>query len=142
MPPASLAKVRLAILLILLQCFPSQVGLPLTAPLVELSAILSQPGSEEQLVHSDTSHMHSDALIVSIFIALTKVTLKAGPTYVYPATHVHDFHSDVQEQQPAGAMRHYSSDGEEDMAHAEVPCASPTCTARAYTTTTIPPLCE
>jgi len=95
-----------------------QIGMPKSSLLVELSAILSQPGSQEQSVHADTSHVNvsCDATIVSIFVALSQVTLEAGPTHVLPGTHSVGFHEEVHRLQSSMLGSEYSSDGQQDTA--------------------------
>ena len=69
------------------------------ARLVELSSVISFPGSLRQSTHYDISGMEA-ALIVSGFVALEEVKLESGPTCVFPNSHRFDFHRHLKSQQP------------------------------------------
>jgi len=71
------------------------------AALCELSAIVSEPGSHDQPIHSDTSLLSRDRLI-TVFIALTSAA--HGPTVVYPRTHTTQFHCQVAASSQEAAL--------------------------------------
>lgn len=81
---------------------------PEDAHLVELSAIVSFPGSARQITHSDIEYCKND-FILSGFIALADVTIENGPTCVFAGTHTESFHRHIPKSYPN--MVHYSSDG-------------------------------
>jgi len=61
------------------------------SPLVEMSAIISQTKSEDQSIHSDIPCIN-DSELISCFIALQKIDLNNGATYLYPESHTYEFH--------------------------------------------------
>eukprot|EP01041_Mallomonas_annulata_P012056 gene12056-25267_t len=81
--------------------------LPKSSPCVELSAIISLPGSKQQETHSDIS-FSSHNLIVTGMVALCPITLQNGPTHIYSGSHTQSFH---QHCSTAKEVNHYSSDG-------------------------------
>lgn len=81
---------------------------PTNSHLVELSAIVSFPGSARQITHSDIQYCNND-FILSGFIALTDVTIENGPTCVFAGTHTESFHKYIPKSQPNTV--HYTSDG-------------------------------
>ena len=70
----------------LLQCY-----LPKNAPLVDLSSIISFPGSERQKTHSDVPFTTSNKIIAS-FVALSTVSMTSGPTCLFAGSHTEAFH--------------------------------------------------
>ena len=57
-------------------------------PLIcECSSLLSFPGSEHQIWHTDTSYKFGDALLISIGIALNDINEDMGPLNVYKGSH-------------------------------------------------------
>jgi len=84
--------------------------LPDDSPLVEVSSIVSLPGSVDQMVHSDIPYsLHQ--LLITGFVALEDVTLEQGPTRVFPRTHSFSFwkHRNFKTA-PQGLV--FSADGE------------------------------
>lgn len=79
-----------------------------SSPLVELSSIISLPGSSRQQTHSDVPFSEHNALI-SGFVALSKITIESGPTCVYLGTHTKAFHSKIGAQKPLST--YYAADG-------------------------------
>ena len=67
----------------------SQLGK--NAPLVDLSSIISLPGSSRQRTHSDVPQSPRHR-IISVFMALSSVTLKSGPTCLFAGSHTASFH--------------------------------------------------
>lgn len=80
--------------------------------LIELSCMLSLPGSERQHAHSDIPYS-ADNLIISGFIALSDVNIPNGPTSVIPGSQTFSFHSRWKSNVNRGAI-YYSSDGSEE----------------------------
>jgi len=70
------------------------------SPLYELSALISEPGSQRQKVHPDTpfggqtGSAGDDAPLYSVFIALQDVRLDMGPTTWLPRTHTASVHAE------------------------------------------------
>ena len=79
------------------------------AELVELSALISLPGSCDQVVHCDTEFFEGGDTIVSGFLALAPVTLEQGPTCLFPGTHTKGFHDSIPSA--TCANNHYGPDG-------------------------------
>lgn len=65
--------------------------LPKNAPLVDLSSIVSFPGSERQKTHSDVPFATANKIIAS-FVALSTVSMASGPTCLYAGSHTEAFH--------------------------------------------------
>lgn len=58
------------------------------AVLYELSALISDPGSQRQVIHPDTPWMeHGQPILLTCFIALQDITAEMGPTTWIPGTH-------------------------------------------------------
>ena len=69
------------------------------AVLYELSCLMSDPGSQRQVVHPDTpySPQSDDPVLYTCFVALQDITLDMGPTTWLPNTHtlaVHEIFKD------------------------------------------------
>lgn len=64
------------------------------AILYELSCMMSDPGSQRQVVHPDTpcSSENDDPVLYTCFVALQDVQLDMGPTTWLPGTHTVDYH--------------------------------------------------
>lgn len=63
------------------------------AVLYELSCLMSDPGSQRQVVHPDTPVFENkEAVLYTCFIALQDVRLDMGPTTWYPGTHTQAAH--------------------------------------------------
>jgi ectoine hydroxylase-related dioxygenase (phytanoyl-CoA dioxygenase family) len=64
------------------------------AILYELSCMMSDPGSQRQVVHPDTpcSSENDDPVLYTCFVALQDVQLDMGPTTWLPGTHTVDNH--------------------------------------------------
>ena len=67
----------------------SQLGS--NASLVDLSSIISFPGSHRQKTHSDVPHSTRHR-IISGFMALSRVTIESGPTCLFSGTNTAAFH--------------------------------------------------
>ena len=61
------------------------------SPLVEFAALISSPGSENQLIHSDIPS-DVDSNLISCFVAMQNVSIDSGPTCLYSASHSNEFH--------------------------------------------------
>lgn len=82
------------------------------SPLVELSAIMSMPGSIDQDVHSDIPFQNS--LILAGFVALKDIKASDGPTCVYMGSHTELFHrwkSTTSTMPNPESPKYYNSDG-------------------------------
>jgi len=63
------------------------------AVLYELSCLISDPGSQRQVVHPDTPVLEGhDAVLYSAFVALQDVAMDMGPTCYIPGTHTEEIH--------------------------------------------------
>ncbi len=87
--------------------------------LVELSVLISLPGSQPQADHSDLSYpqgtLEGDIpRICSIFVALQDIEANMGPTKIYPKTHTREFHSQIEKKSYT-----YSTDGDLEMDQVE-----------------------
>jgi ectoine hydroxylase-related dioxygenase (phytanoyl-CoA dioxygenase family) len=62
--------------------------------LYELSCMMSDPGSQRQVVHPDTpcASANEDPVLYTCFVALQDVQLDMGPTTWLPGTHTVDNH--------------------------------------------------
>lgn len=76
------------------------------SPLVELSSIISLPGSLEQDIHSDTSI--TSPLVLSVMVALSSVTIAKGPTSLCIGSNTVPCHNKFAQ---LSANTYYSSDG-------------------------------
>ena len=86
-----------------------QSQMSLNSSLVDLSSIISLPGSERQKTHSDIMFSKSDKIIAG-FVALSHVKLTNGPTCLFAGSHKKGFHmrhvdNDILRQS------HYTADG-------------------------------
>eukprot|EP00977_Amphora_coffeiformis_P004753 scaffold1019_cov172-Amphora_coffeaeformis.AAC.6 len=70
------------------------------AVLYELSCLMSDPGSQRQVVHPDTpySPQSDDPVLYTCFVALQDITLDMGPTTWLPHTHTLDMHDAFQDE--------------------------------------------
>lgn len=91
----------------------------LNSPLVDLSSIVSFPGSKRQKTHSDVPYSDSYK-IVSGFVALSRVNLNSGPTCLFAGTHLEAFHSEHVDNKIFEAS-HYGSDGSPDLEDGSTP---------------------
>ena len=86
------------------------------SPLVEMSAVISKPGSNDQSIHSDIScDINSD--LISCFVAMQKIRLENGPTYLYSESHTNDFHKyrdSIVPKSPQSTSTYYNNDGSLD----------------------------
>lgn len=82
------------------------------SPLVEMSALLSQPGSLDQTIHSDIPWGH-DSDLVSCMVAMQDISLENGPTFVYSRSHTKEFHKyrDGLSKTRASQATYYNNDG-------------------------------
>ena len=87
------------------------------SPLVELNAVLSQPGAGAQAVHSDILFPRSDTtsdqtLILTAMMALNNITLDMGPTFMFSGSHTKAFHAKYRRHIKGNADSHYDSYGD------------------------------
>ena len=87
--------------------------LTLNSALVDLSSIISLPGSERQKTHSDIAFSKSDK-IISGFVALSQVNISNGPTCLFAGSHKMSFHKRHVDNSLLGES-HYSADGTSSM---------------------------
>jgi ectoine hydroxylase-related dioxygenase (phytanoyl-CoA dioxygenase family) len=74
------------------------------AVLYELSCLMSDPGSQRQVVHPDTPFFaNKEAVLYTCFIALQDVRLDMGPTTWYPGTHTGEAHAAFRDDASADA---------------------------------------
>ena len=67
------------------------------AILYELSCLISDPGSQRQVMHPDTPcAAGEDAVLFTCFVALQDITLDMGPTTWMPGTHTLQAHEQFQ----------------------------------------------
>lgn len=65
------------------------------AVLYELSCLISDPGSQRQVVHPDTPYIDGKGpILYTCFIALQDIRLDMGPTTWLPGTHTAEAHED------------------------------------------------
>lgn len=66
-----------------------------TAPMYEFSCLISDPGSDRQVVHPDTpcASENEEPVLYTCFIALQDITLDMGPTVWLPKTHTAEMHT-------------------------------------------------
>lgn len=104
--------VRDLVVNVLRACAPALEALDSRAPLAELSCVTSEPGAPPQVVHSDTEARHADGSAVeerllTIFVALGRISMRSGPTIVFPGTNTPAFHSACAAR--PGALREATS---------------------------------
>ena len=69
------------------------------AILHELSCLMSDPGSQRQVIHPDTPYIDGkDAVLYTCFIALQDVTMDNGPTLWLPRTHNKKSHMEFKDE--------------------------------------------
>jgi ectoine hydroxylase-related dioxygenase (phytanoyl-CoA dioxygenase family) len=69
------------------------------ATLQELSCLISDPGSQRQVVHPDTPYGADDEpVMLTCFIALQDVKLEMGPTTWLPRTHTREAHEQFRNE--------------------------------------------
>ena len=74
------------------------------AMLYELSTLISDPGSQRQVVHPDTPYGgaggegQSEPVLFTTFIALQDIRLDMGPTVFLPRTHTEAMHTQFRDQ--------------------------------------------
>lgn len=81
------------------------------SPLIELSAIITYPGAQQQQLHCDTPYQPDNPLI-SGFVALSRITVENGPTCVLERTHTEEAHT---KHVMPDLSTFYSVEGEEIM---------------------------
>ena len=71
------------------------------AALYELSCLISDPGSQRQVVHPDNPFREgmNDPVLLTCFIALQDIDMSMGPTVWLPRTHTAEIHSQFQDDQ-------------------------------------------
>lgn len=57
------------------------------ACLAELSCLVTDPGAEQQPLHTDTERDSDGTPLYTVFVALQDITINMGPTNVCPGTH-------------------------------------------------------
>lgn len=68
------------------------------AVLHEFSCLMSDPGSQRQVIHPDTPYIDGKGpVLYTCFIALQDVTLDMGPTVWLPGTHCKEAHEEFQD---------------------------------------------
>jgi len=69
------------------------------AVLYELSCLMSDPGSQRQVVHPDTPYIENQdfATMYTCFVALQDITIDMGPTTWIPGTHTKAIHQVFQD---------------------------------------------
>ena len=68
------------------------------AVLHEFSCLMSDPGSQRQVIHPDTPYIDGKGpVLYTCFIALQDVTLDMGPTVWMPGTHCKESHEEFQD---------------------------------------------
>lgn len=68
------------------------------AVLHEFSCLMSDPGSQRQVIHPDTPYIDGKGpVLYTCFIALQDVTLDMGPTVWLPRTHCKEAHDEFQD---------------------------------------------
>lgn len=78
------------------------------AVLHEFSCLMSDPGSQRQVIHPDTPFIEGKGpVLYTCFIALQDVTLDMGPTVWLPRTHCKEAHDEFQDT--------FASEGSESM---------------------------
>jgi len=70
--------------------------------LYELSCLMSDPGSQRQVVHPDNPYLEGrdEPTLLTCFIALQDITLEMGPTTWLPQTHTAEMHQAFQNDAP------------------------------------------
>ena len=69
------------------------------AVLYELSCLISDPGSQRQVMHPDTPCQKDKAVLYTCFVALQDITPDMGPTTWLPRTHKPEVHAQFQQDQ-------------------------------------------
>mmetsp|Transcript_3380 Transcript_3380/g.5559 ORF Transcript_3380/g.5559 Transcript_3380/m.5559 type:complete len:390 (-) Transcript_3380:41-1210(-) len=78
------------------------------AVLYELSCLISDPGSQRQVVHPDNpvvqqaNLLGNEPTLLTCFVALQDVDMDMGPTVWIPKTHTKDAHEYFRDETPAG----------------------------------------
>lgn len=83
------------------------------SPLVEMSAVISKPGSDDQSIHSDISG-DVNADLISCFVAMQEINLENGPTCVYSESHTNEFHKyrdNIVPKSSQSTSTYYNNDG-------------------------------
>lgn len=85
--------------------------LPYNSPLVNLSSIITDPGSERQKTHSDIPQ--SNNKIIAGFMALSIINIENGPTMLYAGSHTKAFHTRhvYNNHSIKDEPMHYNNDG-------------------------------
>lgn len=94
--------------------------LGIDSPLVELSSIISLPGSLQQDTHADTPFSLTPS-IYTVFVALSEIKLQNGPTWIHPRSHTKDSHDKFATNEKD---IYYSSDGVLVDPVEKAPCSS------------------
>ena len=74
------------------------------AMLYEFSTLISDPGSQRQVIHPDTPYggaggaARDDPVLFTTFVALQDIRLDMGPTLFLPRTHTHEMHERFRDQ--------------------------------------------
>lgn len=70
------------------------------AVLYELSCLISDPGSQRQVIHPDNPYLpnREDPTLITCFIALQDVDVSMGPTVYLPRTHTAKAHAAFQDE--------------------------------------------
>jgi ectoine hydroxylase-related dioxygenase (phytanoyl-CoA dioxygenase family) len=75
------------------------------AVLYELSCLMSDPGSQRQVVHPDTPNEDDkEPVLYTCFVALQDVTIDMGPTTWLPRTHTAAVHSQFKDEARKDAL--------------------------------------
>ena len=65
------------------------------AVLYELSALISEPGSQRQMIHADNENQENGCVpLLTVFVSLQEVTPEMGGTVFLPATHTAEKHDE------------------------------------------------
>jgi ectoine hydroxylase-related dioxygenase (phytanoyl-CoA dioxygenase family) len=73
------------------------------AILHELSCLMSDPGSQRQVIHPDTPHVEGRGpALFTCFVALQDVTVEMGPTTWLPRTHNKESHERFKDSSSSG----------------------------------------
>ena len=80
------------------------------AVLYELSCLMSDPGSQRQVVHPDNPYIEgqTDPTLCTCFIALQDITLEMGPTTWIPRTHTKEMHEQFQDESESSSSEEES----------------------------------
>ena len=78
------------------------------AIIVELSTLISDPGTNEQQWHSDSVlPSKCGASLITCFVALQDIDVNMGPTRLLPRTHNEKSHMRLRDPQPSAGTRRY-----------------------------------